>query len=490
MWSAPSFQNGTPEDPEWLLEHIEDFGSARCENHFNAAWAWALDAPFQWTKQVASHFGGTRNGLAISWPRAIKPKGELRTQFHHVIDLVPTILDAAGISQPASVNGIDQKPIEGVSMRYSFNDAAAPSTRTTQYFEILGNRAIYHDGWIAACFHGRVPWIRSQALPFGEGHERWELYRISDDFSQDVDIAAEYPDKLNELQELFDAEARKHDVYPLSDQTVARALPQNRPSLLEGKTSFTLYPENVRMPEMATISLKNTSFDLLAHIIVSASGDDGVLICQGGAMAGWSLYVIDRTPTYTYNWFGHEITTIASKTTLPAGAVTVGVSFDYDGAGGLGNGGLARLLLNGVEVGSGRIERTVPYLFSMSGETLDVGIDTGSAVGPYDQRFPFTGTIEKIEIELRPALTHDEPDEGFTTKAIVRRPRARTSAKATVECSADRTGGLLLRHGCDSRADRARRPTRGPTSKPVLIVATTASPIGRAGRPSRSPVAR
>jgi arylsulfatase A-like enzyme len=233
VWSAPSFQNGTPEDPEWLLEHIEDFGSARRENHFNAARAWALDAPFQWTKQVASHFGGTRNGLAISWPCGIKPEGELRTQFHHVIDLVPTILDAAGVSEPASVNGIDQKPIEGVSMRYSFNDAAAPSTRTTQYFEILGNRAIYHDGWIAACFEGRVPWIRSQALPFGEGHERWELYRISDDFSQDVDIASEYPDKLKELQELFDAEARKHDVYPLNDQTVARAAPQNRPSLLE-----------------------------------------------------------------------------------------------------------------------------------------------------------------------------------------------------------------------------------------------------------------
>ena len=231
-WSSPAFQNGLPEDPEWLLAHLADFGTARCENHYNVGWAWALDAPFQWMKQVASHFGGTRNGLAISWPRGIGAVGEQRSQFHHVIDIVPTILDAVGIAAPARVNGVEQKPIEGVSMRYSFDDPHADSRRTTQYFEIFGNRAVYHEGWIASCFHGRLPWIRTQRPnPFGDA-ERWELYRLADDFSQGVDLAEQCPDKLAELKTVFDAEARKYDVYPLSDAILARALPGNRPSLL------------------------------------------------------------------------------------------------------------------------------------------------------------------------------------------------------------------------------------------------------------------
>ncbi len=406
-WSAPSFQNGFPEDPEWLLEHLDDFGSARCENHFNAAWAWALDTPFQWTKQVASHFGGTRNGLAVSWPSSISAPGGLRTQFHHVIDVVPTILDSAGITEPTEVNGIAQKPIEGVSMRYSFDDADAPSTRTTQYFEILGNRAIYHDGWIASCFHGRAPWIRTAAMPFGEGAETWELYRIVDDFSQGVDLAAQYPEKLRELQALFDREAAKYDVYPLSDETVQRALPSNRPSHLDGVTHFELYPENVRMTEMASVNLKNVSFDLRARVEIPERGAEGVIVCQGGAMAGWSLYLVGGRPAYTYNYFGRDVTTIASPGEPPTGSVVIDVAFDYDG-GGLGRGGTARLSVGGTEVARGRIEHTVPFLFSMSGETLDVGVDTGSPVGPYDGRFPFTGAITKVEIDLRSGLD----DEG------------------------------------------------------------------------------
>ena len=401
-WSSPSFQNGEPEDPEWLLAHIDDFGSPRCENHFNAAWAWALDAPFQWMKQVASHFGGSRNGMAVSWPRGIAARGELRTQFHHVIDLVPTILDAAGIAEPDVVNGIEQKPIEGVSMRYSFDDAAAPSRRTTQYFEILGNRAIYHDGWVAACFHGRLPWVRSQAVEFGDD-ERWELYRIGDDFSQGHDLAAEHPDRLRELKELFDHEARAYDVYPLSDQTTQRALPRNRPSLLEGKTQFTLYRDHVRQPELATVNLKNTSFDLSAKLRIPAGGAEGVVICQGGNMAGWSLYVKDGMPVYHYNLYGRELTSIAGTEPLPTGDVALGIRFDYDG-GGLGKGGQVHLTVNGAEVAAGRLERTVPFLFSMSGETLDVGVDTGAPAGPYPHRFPFTGAIERIEISTQPAL--------------------------------------------------------------------------------------
>jgi arylsulfatase A-like enzyme len=401
-WSSPSFQNGEPEDPEWLLAHIDDFGSPRCENHFNAAWAWALDAPFQWMKQVASHFGGSRNGMAVSWPRGFAARGELRTQFHHVIDLVPTILDAAGIAEPDVVNGIEQKPIEGVSMRYSFDDAAAPSRRTTQYFEILGNRAIYHDGWVAACFHGRLPWVRSQAVEFGDD-ERWELYRIGDDFSQGRDLAADHPDRLRELKALFDREARAYDVYPLSDQTTERALPHNRPSLLEGRTQFTLYRDHVRQPELATVNLKNTSFDLSARLRIPAGSAEGVVICQGGNMAGWSLYVKDRIPVYHYNLYGRVLTTVAGTQPLPTGDVALGVRFDYDG-GGLGRGGQVHLTVDGAEVASGRLERTVPFLFSMSGETLDVGVDTGAPAGPYPHRFPFTGTIERIEITTRPGL--------------------------------------------------------------------------------------
>jgi arylsulfatase A-like enzyme len=408
-WSSPSFQNGEPEDPEWLLAHIDDFGSPRCENHFNVAWAWALDAPFQWMKQVASHFGGSRNGMAVSWPRGIAARGEMRTQFHHVIDLVPTILDAAGIPEPTHVNGIEQKPIEGVSMRYSFDDAAAPSRRTTQYFEILGNRAIYHDGWVAACFHGRLPWVRSQAVEFGDA-ERWELYRVDDDFSEARDLAAEHPEKLRELQAIFDREARANDVYPLSDQTTMRALPHNRPSLLEGKTHATLYSQHVRQPELATLSVKNTSFDLLARLVIPEGGAEGVVICQGGNMAGWSLYLEDGRPVYYYNLYGRVLTRIAGSDALPAGEVELGVRFEYDG-GGLGKGGLVHLTVDAREVAAGRLERTVPFLFSMSGETLDVGVDTGAPAGPYPSRFPFTGTIRRIDIDVDPALSAAHREE-------------------------------------------------------------------------------
>jgi arylsulfatase len=287
-------------------------------------------------------------------------------------------------------------------MRYSFDDAAAPSTRTTQYFEILGNRAIYHEGWVAACFHGRLPWVRSQAVEFGDD-ERWELYRIDDDFSEARDLAAEFPDKLRELQGIFDTQARACDVYPLSDQTTLRALPHNRPSLLEGKTRFTLYRDHVRQSELATVSLKNTSFDLRARLQIPGGGAEGVVICQGGNMAGWSLYMKDGIPVYLYNLYGRVLTSIAGTQPLPSGDVELSVRFEYDG-GGLGKGGQVHLTVNGTEVASGRLNRTVPFLFSMSGETLDVGVDTGAPVGPYPHRFAFTGTIERIDIELRPAL--------------------------------------------------------------------------------------
>jgi arylsulfatase len=322
---------------------------------------------------------------------------------------MPTIFDAVGIPQPTTVNGIAQVPWDGVSMVYTWDkaNAEAPSTRKTQYFEILGNRAIYHDGWVAACFHGRVPWIRSGAVPFDAEHETWELYDVRNDFSQAVDLAREHPDRLAELRLLFDEEARQYGVYPLSDETVKRALPHNRPSLLEGVTTFTLHGDSVRLPELASVNVKNTSFDITASLQLQDAGADGVIICQGGNMAGWSLYLQDGRPIYHYNLYGHEHVAIAGPTPLPPGRVELKLSFEYDG-GGLGKGGTARLLVDGAEVARGRIERTVPFLFSMSGETLDVGVDTGAPVGPYPSRFPFTGEIEKVVIEIRPQLPgHD-----------------------------------------------------------------------------------
>lgn len=317
-----------------------------------------------------------------------------------MIDLVPTILDVAGITEPAIVNGIEQQPIEGVSMRYSFHDASAQSLRTTQYFEILGNRAVYHDGWIASCFHGRLPWVRTQSHEFGET-ERWELYRLGDDFSQGVDLAAQYPDKLAELKAVFDAEARKYNVYPLNDETMGRALPQNRPGLLEGKMSATFYRENVRIPELATINFKNNSFDLRARVDIPAGGAEGVIICQGGSLAGWSLYVQGGVLSYVYNYLGHDITTVSAESPLPRGDAEIALSFAYDG-GGIGKGGLVTLSVNGSQVATGRVDRTVPFLFSMSGETFDVGVDTGSPVGPYPNQLPFTGDIHRIDVALEP----------------------------------------------------------------------------------------
>jgi arylsulfatase len=245
--------------------------------------------------------------------------------------------------------------------------------------------------------------VRSQAVEFGDT-ERWELYRLEDDFSEARDLAAELPDKLRELRAIFDREARRHDVYPLSDQTTLRALPHNRPSLLEGRTRFTLYRDHVRQPELATANLKNVSFDLRAKLRIPEGGAEGVVICQGGNMAGWSLYVKDGIPAYHYNLYGRVLTTIEGSAPLPAGDVELGVSFEYDG-GGLGKGGAASLTVNGDVVARGRLDRTVPFLFSMSGETLDVGVDTGAPAGPYPHRFPFTGQIDRIDIELRPALT-------------------------------------------------------------------------------------
>ena len=397
-WSAPSFQNGVPEDPEWLLERIDDFGTAKCENHFNVGWAWALDSPFQWMKQVASHFGGTRNAIAISWPKQIKATNELRSQFHHVIDIAPTIYEVAGITPPDFVNGIEQSPIQGTSMRYSFESASAPSTHTSQYFEILGNRAIYENGWIASCFHGRLPWIRLQGFEFDGPQERWELYNIEKDFSQAVDLAKVHPEKLKELQALFDKQAFEYGVYPLRDPGSPRHGDFSVPHSLDGFKKIRYTSAHTRMPESSVINLKNCSSRISAEIEVTNESNHGVIACQGGNMAGWSLYLDDMArPTFHYNWFGHEHTSFASAKSLDVGKNLLEVLFAYDG--GFGAGGIVSMLVNKSEVAAGRIEKTVPIVFSMSGETFDVGIDTGSPVGPYPHNYECTAQIIGVTLE-------------------------------------------------------------------------------------------
>ena len=395
-WSAPAFQNGFQEDPEWLLEHIDDFGTARCENHFNVGWAWALDSPFQWMKQVASHFGGTRNGMALSWPRRIGDAGALRTQFHHVIDIAPTIYAAAGVTPPARVNGITQMPLDGVSMEYTFA-VDGPSARTTQYFEILGNRAIYHDGWIASCFHGRLPWVRVQGYEFDGPQEHWELYDIRDDFSQSVDLAALHPELLVAMQDRFDEAASRCGVYPLRDPGSPFWGEFSVPSSLGEATAVTYTASHVRMPESSVVNLKNCSWRITAEIDVGIAPARGVIACQGGTMAGWSLYLDDGRPTYLYNWFGKELTFVSAPHALAVGGHFVVVEFDSDG--GVGPPGVVTLSVDGVAVVSGRVERTVPIVFSMSGETFDVGTDTGSPVGPYPHLFPCTATIRGVTLE-------------------------------------------------------------------------------------------
>ncbi len=397
-WSAPSFQNGVHEDPEWLLEHIDDFGTKRCENHFNVGWAWALDSPFQWMKQVASHFGGTRNAMVMSWPRGIQGGNSLRSQFHHVIDIAPTILEAAGINWPKKVNGIKQTPTHGVSMQYVFDDADIPSKRKTQYFEILGNRAIYHDGWIASCFHGRVPWIRLKGYEFDGDQEKWELYDIRTDFSQSIDLADLESDKLKELQKIFDQEAKRNGVYPLRDVSMRRGGDFSVPTALDGRKKMRYTTAHVRMPERTVVNLKNASHKISSQITVPLDGAKGVIVCQGGNMSGWSIFLdLEGKVNYHYNCFGQYLTTLTAKESLAPGSHSILVEYEHDG--GFGSGGMATLFVDGVKADTGRIERTVPIVYSISGETFDVGVDTGAPVGPYESGFPFTGEITEVILE-------------------------------------------------------------------------------------------
>jgi arylsulfatase len=390
---------GHLETAEFMSSQIDKFGGPEAYNHYAVGWAHAMCTPYQWTKQVASHWGGTRNGTIVHWPRGIRARGQLRTQFHHVIDVAPTILECAGLPEPVWVNGVQQKPIEGVSMAYSFDDPGAAERHETQYFEMFGNRGIYHKGWTAVTKH-RTPWeTGADVVPPAFDDDVWELYDTATDWTQAHDLARENPAKLAELQRLWLIEAVKFNVVPLDDRFVERGLPETagRPTLIQGKKQL-LFGGMGRLTENSVLMMKNTSFSLTAQLVVPESGAEGVIVAQGGVSGGHSLYVKDGKPKYVYNFFGLERYYVESTETIPAGNHQVRMEFTYDG-GGVGKGGTATLYIDGVAVGDGRIEQTEAFLFSAD-ETCDVGDEFGSPVTTDYSQKTFSGEVEWVELEL------------------------------------------------------------------------------------------
>lgn len=395
------FFNGFPEKWEDNLKHIDEIGGPKWFNHFPSAWAHAMCTPFQWTKQVASHFGGTRNPMIVSWPAKIKDKGGLRTQFLHVIDIVPTLYEAIGITPPTMLNGIEQKPIEGTSFLPTFTNAKAPESRPTQYFELLVNRGMYHEGWIASS-RSFVPWIPTRGA-FDPLTAKWELYNIDKDFSQAENLAAKHPEKVKELEELFWKEAAKYQVLPLDWRAVERLSSelQGRPSLGGKRDKYVYYPGQIALPEGASPPMLNKSFTVTADIDIPAKGAEGMIYTQGGLTGGFGIYLRDSKAHLVYNMLAIERFTITSEA-LPVGKVALGVQLTYEGKPGqLGKPATVELTANGKKIGEGKLPKTVPLQFSL-GEGVDVGLDTGSAVDfTYELPFKFTGKIEKVTVELK-----------------------------------------------------------------------------------------
>ena len=411
LYNEMTYFNGVHETVQDILKHYDELGGPTTYPHYAAGWAVAGDTPFTWTKQVASSYGGTRNGMVIHWPKGIRAKGELRSQWHHVIDIAPTILESAGLPEPKSVNGTPQTPIEGVSLAYTFADAKAPSRHTTQYFEIFGNRAIYNDGWLAGTVH-RAAWEFKPRTTLE--NDKWELYDTRTDFSLANDLAAKNPEKLRELQALFLNEAIKYSVLPLDDRTLERlnAGLVGRPDLMAGRTSLTVYQGMIGMSENVFINVKNRSHTITAEVEIPKQGANGVLLAQAGRFGGWSLYVKDGKPMYTYNWLGLQRYTVAATQALPPGKATIRFEFAYDGDG-IGKGGKGTLFVNGKQTAAGRIERTQCCAYSAD-EGADVGADEGTPVTEaYKVPFKFTGEIAKVTIELKEMKTadHDEAEQ-------------------------------------------------------------------------------
>ncbi|WNZ11704.1 arylsulfatase [Streptomyces sp. 11x1] len=403
--------HGVVDDPDEMIGHIDEIGGPLSYPIAPAGWALALNTPYQWTKQVASHFGGTRDGMILHWPRGVAERGGLRHQFSHVIDVLPTILDCVGIPAPFSVDGVPQQPIEGTSMQRTLADPEAPEHRRTQYFEMCGNRGIYHDGWMAVTRHG-IPWemVPDKGRRFAD--DVWELYDLGTDWSQAHDLAAEHPQKLRRLQDLFLIEAAKYQVFPLDDRVTERENPAvaGRIDLLGDRTSVTYRAGMRRFTEETTLNVKNRSHSITADVELPETAAEGVIIAQGGRFGGWSLYFTEGRPAYAYNYFGMSLYTVRGGEPLAPGRHEIRLRFDYDG-GGLGKGGTAVLLVDGEKLATGRIELTIPYYFSFD-ETLDVGVDLST---PVTDDYPvldneFTGTIHTVRIDLDDARSTESSE--------------------------------------------------------------------------------
>jgi arylsulfatase A-like enzyme len=387
------------ETVESMLEHADDWGGPNSFPHMSAAWAVATDAPFKWTKQMAADFGGTRNGMVMHWPNGFSSKGEVRSQFHHVNDVAATVLEACKLPAPKSINGVEQIPLDGVSMLYCVDDADAADQHTTQYFEMFGNRAIYHDGWMARVVH-MVPWVGKPEQSLQD--EEWELYHVAEDFSLVNNVAADNPEKVEELKQLFEDEAIKNHVYPLDDRLYERfnAAMAGRPDLMGDRTTLTLGPGMTGMLENTFLNVKNRSKTIIATVDAEST-DEGVILCQGGKFGGWALYMQDGKPAYTYNYFGLDSYTVMADNAISGDDVEIKLEFAYDGDG-TGKGGTAMIYVNGEKVAEGRIDKTIPAVFS-GDETADVGLDEATQVVSMFEDVDdseFTGSIETVTISI------------------------------------------------------------------------------------------
>ena len=405
------------ETPEFMLSKMDEFGTPTSYNHYAVGWAWAMDTPFQWTKQVASHWGGTRNGTIVHWPNGIDDKGGVRSQFTHVIDIAPTILEAAGLPEPTMVNGVQQSPMEGTSMLYAFAAPDEPERHDLQYFEMFGNRGIYHQGWSAVTKH-RTPWEMTGGPLVALDADVWELYDGSSDYSQAKDLAADMPDKLAHLQRLWLIEATKYNVLPIDDRGAERLNPDlaGRPQLIRGNTQL-FYPGMGRLSENSVVSVKNKSFSVTAELVIPSGGDpvNGVIIAQGGRFGGWAVYVKDGRAKFVYNVLGIQEFATEADTAIPSGTHQVRMEFAYDG-GGLAKGGDVTLYYDGDAVGSGRVAATQAMVFSAD-ETTDIGYESGTPVASdyTTQTSRFSGTLNWVQIDLG-VDDHDhfvDPDERF-----------------------------------------------------------------------------
>ena len=396
MYQEMTYFSGVVETVPDMLKHYDEWGSPSTYPHFSAGWAVAMDVPFSYTKQVASDFGGTRNPMIIHWPAGITAKGEVRTQFGHVIDIAPTIYEVAKIPAPKMVNGIEQDPIEGKSLAYTFNDAGASENHTVQYFEMFGNRAVYQDGWFARTIH-KLPWGQPLA---SLQDDKWELYNTLEDFSLANDLAAQNPDKLKAMQDLFMAEAEKYHVLPIDDRVLERtnAALVGRPTLLGDRTSVSYFEGMKAMGVDIFIDLRNTAYTITADVEVKANSN-GVIVCQGGRFGGLSLYVKNGKPAFTYNYLGLESTDVMASQPLQPGKYQIVYDFKYDG-GGPGKGGIGTITVNGSKVVEKRIERTQPGIFSVD-DLADVGIDEGTHVADYGASSEFNGKISNVTIERK-----------------------------------------------------------------------------------------